>query len=218
MDVNGKELIPGDVLLKHSNQGASIKDFFAHGFIRTTQKLQHFSGDSSVVHAAIYVGANTVVEAVGEGLSLNRFDAGRTEYKWEFWRYELIGEIRELAADIAINLAERKHTDTSANPFGGYALKNALKHAVAGKLVRKRSNDKQANELDNFLRFVGVDDDIARNTFYCSEIVTFVYQLAARFQNVIVRRVIDLDYREALPAKLKSAFEASGGNWRCLGN
>lgn len=217
MQVNGNTIIPGDVLLKHSNQGASPKDFVTHGFIKATQKLQHFSGDHTVVHAALFVGNDAVVEAVGKGLIVNAFDPTRTDFKWEFWRYVTHGPLRELAADVAMNLAERRYTDTSANKFGDYATTKALKHALVGKVVGKRSDAKQANELDNFLGYVGVDDEIARDTFYCSEVVTFAYHLAARFESVNFRQVINLDYRAALPSKLKSAFEASSGGWAYLG-
>ncbi|MEK6239085.1 MAG: hypothetical protein N2C14_30585, partial [Planctomycetales bacterium] len=198
----------GDVLLKHSVGNVG------HGLIQIGQKLGAMSGgNSSIVHAAIYVGtigndSHAIAESVGSGLRIAPHNTG-SHYTWDVWHTSGHQELRTLASEIASNLAQRSDND---HGFGSYSKSKATKSAFVTSNPNKTGRAPGANAF-----LTGLEGGHHRS-YFCSNYVTLAYSTAADILGIGVNAQyrIDLNYEKVSPAEMQKYFQRNH-NWRKTG-
>jgi hypothetical protein len=212
----------GDVLLKHAKQTASVGDFFVHGLIKIGQKLGRGNktpgGSTSIAHGAIALGdvggVPDIAEAVGGGLQRALFRTTGHQYRWDVWRFHGDWDLRHLAADLAAAMVERKE---AVGGYGSYNFKGLPGAALTSAAPSQARDQAITTDMTGYLDNLHAHNGLARESFFCTEFVTFVYTLAAQFKGTHYSRAIHLDYRKASPSDLDGIFKSSNGRWTLQG-
>lgn len=223
---NGVNVRYGDVLFKRV--GAFNIFRLKHQLIRLGQHLGYgsagFGGSQRSVHAAIYVGNGEVAESTGgEGV---RIHALNDNYKWRVYHVQGHGEIGEMAADVAKQMAQAgemyrggRGDDPNITSFGDYDLGAATSSIFESSGVgtsRTKFGDVKGR-VGSYLDYLWDPQHPKARKFFCSNFVVLAYSIASEAISNNPCLLIDRDYETVSPAELEETLK-SDVRWNYLGD
>ena len=107
-------------------------------------------------------------------------------------------------------MVERKE---AVGGYGSYNFKGLPGAALTSAAPSHARDQAITTDMTGYLDNLHAHNGLARESFFCTEFVTFVYTLAAQFKGTHYSRAINLDYRKASPSDLDGIFKASNGRW-----
>lgn len=196
----------GDILLKRA-------DLFspAHIAIALGQK---FGGSSkaTTVHAAIYIGSDTIAESSTAGLSIAPLNGLAT---WKVFRMAKSNTLAPLAATVAMHLVDRARRTAG---FGAYSVPAAARSALSDG----RNGDDVTAEISDFANQALSEIGGASREFFCSNFIVQCYSIASEYDNAGggiggSLYAIPLDHEKTSPADLAVFFDDPMSGWYKVG-
>ncbi len=211
-------LMPGDVLLKISDDGAT------HNAIALGQFLtKPLSRNAKTVHVAIYTrdhimndaGSGMVAESSGSGLleaAIGRCRPPHERATWKVYRYYGDGRIVDAAAGVASTLVQRHAND---GHFGAYDYGASITSVL--KPTSSPLGDGTGTGYENYLALM------EQRCFFCSNFVVACYAVGCEMVGTSSFYAIPKNMENVTPAELADYFDlvdeggGGGGWWKRLG-
>jgi hypothetical protein len=195
-DTHEDEFQPGDLMLKHATLAATSI------VIATGQKLTHpLKGAATIVHAAMYIGDNKVVEADASGMVTNKLSDNLSHYKYDVYRYK--GEDAEVLIEAVLARA-------------GLTLKKKTSYTIFGAFKSLFKSSSSATSSSSSPASTSVDKVplLSSSECFCSGAVVDWYNWAAVDKDL--SNPFNAKGKAISPQELKGILDALP-DWKFIG-
>jgi len=225
---NLSDLKVGDVLLKYTDGG------FGNEIIILSNKLHNYLHGkkkyAKISHVAIYIGSikknepKMIVESSLKGIGITELE--QNNHKYEVFRYKANKKIVALAADLAFSYFQSSRDESKTRGINEKLLSPFSKsgeynwNVLAAPLFKTSETDTQ--QIETITKIF----DFKGKKFYCSELVVFMYSVAAQIiansQSTATNRQplqvfpIKAGYKNILPVVLYNVIKKDK-NWNYVG-
>lgn len=185
-----RDLQPGDLMLQVHSGAVTSR------IIEWAQRKAH-QLNSQVVHAAIMFDNNFMVEALRHGIQASDLRVQNATYGYLVYRPRT-EELAKRAAKCAKAMFEinQRHKN----------LSYPLPHKMAGSLSANSGAAPEADEMVKLFKRIG---EGAKQPFFCSQFVVFVYQFAGQLMGINPTAIFAASAAKVSPSTLASLLQTN---------
>jgi hypothetical protein len=185
-----RDLRPGDLMLQAHSGAATSR------IIEWAQRKAH-QLNSQVVHAGVLFDNNFMVEALRHGIQASDLRVQNASYGYIVYRPRS-DELARRAAKCAKAMFEINQRQKN--------LAYPLPHKMAGSLSANSGTAPDADEMTKLFRRIG---DGAKQPFFCSHFVAFVYQYAGELAGINPAAIFAANAARVSPSTLASLLQSN---------